>query len=379
MLEDKLLRIWAIAKKEFIQIRRDKVVFLWLLFAPAIQILLFGFIINTDPKYLPTTIISTEDTPFTRSLLMGLKNTHYFSINSVTQDEKAAERALLSGDSLFVITIPPNFSRSLIREEYPHVLIEADASDPLTVSNAFRAASELPVKVFEHDFQGALEYLNTGKMEVSFDFEIQAKYNPENIPQYNTIPGLIAYLIFATFTVLTAVSINAEFERGTFETLLITPLTPANIIFGKVIPHFILAFLLFFILLAIALFIFSIPFYGSLPLYLMLLAPYTVSNIGTGLAISALTKSQFTAVSLSNAYILIATLISGFLFPFNGIPPWAQYFSQLLPLTHFLRITRNSMLKGAGFDILWPDFWPIILFTVFIILFSILLFRRTLD
>lgn len=341
------------------------------------QILLFGFIINTDPKNLPTTIISSEDTPFTRSLLEGLKNTHYFSIDTAAKDEKTAERLLLSGKSLFVINIPPNFSRNLIREKYPHVLIEADASDPLTVANAFRAASELPTRVFEHDLQGALEYL--APKDMPFDFEIHAKFNPENIPQYNTIPGLIAYLIFATFTVLTAVSINSEFERGTFETLLITPLTPGNIIFGKVIPHFILAYLLFFVLLAIAYFIFSIPFYGSLPLYLLLLAPYSISNIGTGLAISALTKSQFTAVSVSNAYILIATLISGFLFPFNGIPHWAQYFSQIMPLTHFLRITRNSMLKGAELDILWSDTWPIILFTVFIIFLAILLFRRTLD
>lgn len=377
MIEDRLLRVWSIAKKEFIQIRRDRVVFLWLLFAPAMQILLFGFIINTDPKNLPTTIISSEDTPFTRSLLEGLKNTHYFSIDTAAKDEKTAERLLLSGKSLFVINIPPNFSRNLIREKYPHVLIEADASDPLTVANAFRAASELPTRVFEHDLQGALEYL--APKDMPFDFEIHAKFNPENIPQYNTIPGLIAYLIFATFTVLTAVSINSEFERGTFEALLITPLTPGNIIFGKVIPHFILAYLLFFVLLAIAYFIFSIPFYGSLPLYLLLLAPYSISNIGTGLAISALTKSQFTAVSVSNAYILIATLISGFLFPFNGIPHWAQYFSQIMPLTHFLRITRNSMLKGAELDILWSDTWPIILFTVFIIFLAILLFRRTLD
>ncbi|HHT0593721.1 TPA: ABC transporter permease [Legionella anisa] len=377
MVEDKFLRVWAIAKKEFIQIRRDRVVFLWLLFAPAIQILLFGFIINTDPKNLPTTIISSEDTPFTRGLLEGLKNTHYFSIDTAAKDEKTAERLLLSGKTLFVINIPPNFSRNLIREKYPHVLIEADASDPLTVANAFRAASELPAQVFERDLHGALEYL--APKDLPFDFEIHAKFNPENIPQYNTIPGLIAYLIFATFTVLTAVSINSEFERGTFETLLITPLKPGNIIFGKVIPHFILAYLLFFVLLAIAFFIFSIPFYGSLSLYLLLLAPYSISNIGTGLAISALTKSQFTAVSLSNAYILIATLISGFLFPFNGIPTWAQYFSQIMPLTHFLRITRNSMLKGANLDILWPDAWPIILFTVFIIFLAILLFRRTLD
>lgn len=377
MIKNEFLRIWSVAKKEIIQIRRDILIFSWLIIIPVIQILLFGAIINTNPRHLPTVVITSEDTSFTRALLQGLKNTNYFSIETITEDEKNAERLLLSGKVLFVINIPPNFTRDLIRGKHPHVLIEADASDPVAVSNAFRAASELPAKVFEHDLKGSLSYL--ASKEAPFIFDIQAKYNPENISQYNTIPGLIALLIFSTLTVLTAVSINSEFERGTFETLLITPLTPANIIFGKVIPYFILGYLLLFILLAIAYFIFSIPFHGSFSLFLLLLAPYSISSLGTGLAISAVTRTQFAAVGLTNAYGLVAIMVSGFLFPFTGVPHWAQVISQTIPLTHFLRITRNSMLKGAGFDILWPDTWPIILFSVVIIFFGILLFRRTLD
>ncbi|KTC90800.1 ABC transporter permease [Fluoribacter dumoffii] len=377
MTKTEFLRIWSIAKKEFIQIKRDFLIFLWLIFIPVIQILLFGYIINTDPKHLPTVVITTENTSFTRSLLEGLKNTNYFSIETVTQNEKTAERLLLSGRVLFVINIPPNFTRDLIRGKTPHVLIEADASDPVAVANAFRAVSELPAKVFEHQLQGSLNYLSP--TQPPFVFDIHAKYNPEYISQFNTIPGLIALLIFSTLAVLTAVSINSEVERGTFETLLITPLTPANIILGKVIPYFIFGYVLLFILLAIAYFIFSIPFQGSLFLYLLLVAPYSLSSLGTGLAISAVTKTQFAALGLFNAYLIIATIISGFLFPFSGIPYWAQYISQLLPLTHFVRVTRNSMLKGAGWDILWPDMWPIIIFTLIIILLGVLLFRRTLD
>ncbi|MCW8397549.1 ABC transporter permease [Legionella sp. PATHC038] len=377
MIKNEFLRIWSIAKKEIIQIKRDFLIFSWLIIIPVTQILLFGAIINTNPKNLPTVVITSEDTPLTRTLLEGLKNTNYFSIETITADEKKAARLLLSGKVLFVINIPPNFTRDLIRGKHPHVLIEADASDPVAVSNAFRAASELPSKVFEHDLQGPLSYL--ASTDAPFIFDIQAKYNPESIPQYNTIPGLIALLIFSTLTVLTAVSINSEFERGTFETLLITPLTPVNIIFGKVIPYFILGYLLLFILLAIAYFIFSIPFHGSFFLYLLLLAPYSISSLGTGLAISAVTRTQFAAVGLTNAYGLVAIMVSGFLFPFTGVPHWAQSISQTIPLTHFLRITRNSMLKGAGWDILWPDTWPIILFSIVIIFLGIVLFRRTLD
>ncbi|WP_392538042.1 ABC transporter permease [Legionella sp. 227] len=377
MLKNEFLRIWSIAKKELIQIKRDFLIILWLIFVPVLQILLFGYIINTDPKHLPTVVISSENTSFTRSLLEGLKNTHYFSIETMSNNEETAKRLLLSGKVLFVINIPPHFTRDLIRGNQPHVLIEADASDPIVVANAFRAISELPVKVFERELQGALSYL--APTQAPFVFDIQAKYNPEYISQFNTIPGLIALLIFSTLSVLTAVSINSEVERGTFETLLITPLTPANIILGKVIPYFILGYVLLFVLLAIAYFIFAIPFQGSLALYLLLMAPYSISSLGTGLAISAVTKTQFAALGLSNAYMIIATIISGFLFPFSGIPHWAQYISQMIPLTHFLRVTRNSMLKGANWDILWPDTWPIIIFTIIILLLGVLLFRRTLD
>ncbi|STY30736.1 ABC transporter permease [Legionella wadsworthii] len=377
MIKIELWRVLSVAKKEFIQIKRNGSTFLLLFLIPVLQILLFGFMINTNPKNLPTAVISSEESSFTRSILEGFKNTGYFTMNSVVSSEKEGEKLLLSGKGLFVINIPPNFSRDLIRGKKPLVLIEADASDPISISNAFRAASELPSKVFDRDLHGSLNYLASGRPP--FVFDIHAKFNPEGISQYNTVPGLISVLIFTTLTLLTAMSITSEYEFGTFETLLITPLSPMNIIFGKVIPHFFAGYFILFVLLMISLFVFSVPFYGSIFLYIFIMAFYSISNLSLGLVISAFAKTQFQAVAAISACILVAVMTSGFLFPFTGMPIWAQYIGQVLPLTHFIRISRNIMLKGADFSILWPDVWPIILFTFCIIILGTLIFRKTLD
>ncbi|CAM2751445.1 ABC transporter permease [Legionella steigerwaltii] len=377
MIKMELWRVFSVAKKEFIQIKRNLATFIFLFLIPVMQILLFGFMINTNPKNLPTTVISAEETTFTHALLEGFKHTGYFSLDSISSSEKSAEKLLLSGKGLFVINIPPNFSRDLIRGKKPHVLIEADASDPISISNAFRAAAELPSKVFERDLRGSLDYL--APRPAPFVFDIHPKFNPEGIAQYNTVPGLISVLIFTTLTLLTAMSITAEYEVGTFETLLMTPLSAVNIIFGKVIPHFFVGYLILFILLMISIFVFSVPFYGSVSLYLFIMAFYSMSNLSMGLIISAFAKTQFQAVAVISAYILVAVMTSGFLFPFSGMPNWAQYIGQIIPLTHFIRITRNIMLKGADFNILWPDVWPIILFTILIIVLGTLVFRKTLD
>lgn len=377
MIRIESLRILAIAKKEFIQIKRDMVTFLWLFMIPVMQLLLFGLIINTNPKHLPTAVISSEDTPFTRSLLEGIKHTTYFAIDTVPQSEKKAEELLLRGEVQFVINIPPNFSRELIRGKSPHVLIEADATDPVAVINAFYAASSLPNQVLNDELRGPLEYLISPPPPFSLD--VHSKYNPEVIPQYNTLPGLVALLIFTTLTILTAISVTAEFESGTFETLLTTPLSQLNIIIGKLIPHLIVGYMILLVLLSISRFFFHVPFRGSIFLYLILTAPYCVASLGTGLAISAVSRTQFQAASGSNAYLLACLIISGFLFPFKGMPLWAQHVSEFIPLTHFLRITRSIMLKGATFNILWQDTWPIILFMICIIILSTFLFRKTLD
>jgi ABC-2 type transport system permease protein len=371
------MRILGVARKEFIQIRRNKATFLWLFMIPILQIFLFGYVINSNPKHLPTAVISSENTPFTRSLLEGFKQTTYFSMDLIPQNELKAEESLIKGDVQFVINIPPNFTREVIRGESPHVLIEADASDPVAVVNAYYAAVSLPDKVLNNDLRGSLQYLRSPSPP--FYLDVQSKYNPEIIPQYNTLPGLIALLIFTTLTVLTAISITAEFEAGTFETLLTTPLSQLNIIFGKLIPHFIFGYIILFMLLGIAIYFFEVPFYGNFFLYLGIMAPYSIANLGTGLAISTISRTQFQAASSANAYLLTCMIISGFLFPFKGMPLWAQYLGEIVPLTHFLRITRNIMLKGADLSILWQDIWPIIVFMIAIISLSIFMFKKTLD
>lgn len=377
MKQIEIIRIFALSKKEIIQIKRDMVTFTWLFMIPIVQLFLFGYIINTNPKHLPTAVIAHENTQFTRNLLEGFKHTDYFSLDFIPTSEAEGHQLLQRGNAQFLINIPPHFSRDLIRGQSPHVLIEADASDPIAVINAFYAATVLPSRFNSRELHGPLNFLK--QTPAPFVLDVQRKYNPESIPQYNTLPGLIALLLFTTLTILTAISITEERESGTYETLLATPLTQLNIIIGKVIPHFILGYLILFILLGIAMFYFQIPFHGNIFLYLVLAIPYCLASLGTGLVISAFSRTQFQAVGTANFYLLVAMIISGFIFPFKGMPGWAQKISEVLPLTHFLRITRSSMLKGADFNILWPDTWPIIIFMIFILILSMLVFKRTLD
>lgn len=369
--------IKAVAKIEFIHIKRDYITFLWLMFIPIVEVIFFGSIINTNPKHLPTALVASENTQFTRSILEGLKNTDYFTINHRVSTEREAEKLLLNGQDQFIIDIPSSFSRDLVRGKIPHMLIEADATDPLTVVNAFKAAVALPSNILDYDLKGVLSHLVPNSPP--FILDVQEKYNPEELSQFNTIPGLIALLLGTTMVILTAISISAEYERGTLETLLTTPATVFDILFGKMIPHLFIGYLLLFIMLCASSFIFQIPFYGSITLYLIIVAPYFIANLGTGLAISSVCRTQYQAGTLSNAYILPTLLLSGFLFPFRGMPEAAQTIGEILPLTHFLRITRGIMLKGSTFEILWPDIWPILIFMVVIILIGAVSFRKTLD
>lgn len=369
--------IKAIAVKEFIHVKRDFVTLLWLMLIPIVEIIFFGYIMNTNPKHLPAALVASENTQFTRSILQGLTNTEYFKIDHQFPSEALAQAALLKGDEQFIINIPPSFSRDLVRGKIPHMLIEADATDPVAVTNAFKAAGGLPATVLQYDLHGQLSHLEPTPSP--FVIDIQEKYNPDELPELNTVPGLIALLLGTSMIILTAISISAEYEHGTFETLLTTPASGLDVIIGKMVPHLFIGYILLLVMMTCSIFIFDIPFYGSFTLYLIIVAPYFVANLGTGLAISSVCRTQYQAASLTNAYILPTILMSGFLFPFRGMPVIAQKFGEILPLTHFLRITRGIMLKGSSFVILWPDIWPILLYMVIIILIGALSFRKTLD
>lgn len=371
------LRLWSIIKKEFLQLIRDPYTFALLLFIPSLQAFLFGVVINTDPKHLPTLVVSADYSDFTQSFIAGLQNTQYFKVTGISKSEQLAENALDSGKTQFVVNIPPNFSHDLVRGVHPHILIEADATDPMAVTNAFQAARSVANTILNRDFQGTLQYLIPA--DPAFTLDLQAKYNPDNIIQYNTLPGILAAILCTTLVILSAVSITSEFELGTMETLLTTPARPIEIIFGKIITYLWVGYLLLFFMQSITYFFFQVPFIGSFWLYLFVSAFYFISSIATGLLISTTARNQVQAITIGNSYLLPSLLLSGFLFPFRGMPAWAQTLGNILPITHFMRITRGIMLKGNSWQMIWSDFYPILIFSVIVILISVNRFRETLD
>lgn len=372
-----ILRLRAILFKEMIEMKRDYITYLFTILIPFAQAIFFGYIIDTDPKHLPTLIISNDKSTFAQNIVKGLENTGYFDIKKVAQSEADAEQSLKLNKIEFVINIPTNFSRELIRDLHPHILIEADATDPIAIVGAYQAANKLIPSILNRNLQGSLDYLLPQKN--SFSLDLHSKYNPNIQAQYHSLPGLLAVILTSVLVMLTAVSMASEYEQGTFETLLATPVKPVDIILGKTIPHFIIGYSFYFLLIFSSYWLFHVPFYGSFLLLTLLTAPFILATLGVGFVISVAAKSQFEAATYANLYVLPSMLLSGFVFPFYGMPSFAQNIGALLPTTHYLHIVYNIMLKGSSFKDVWPDIWPIILFLIAIIGLCVGFYRRTLD
>lgn len=376
-LQLRSLRLWSIIKKELIQMRRDVHVYSILIVVPFLQVVLFGFIINTDAKNLPTAVLSYDASPFTHSLVKTFENTGYFKIVTIMQDKNKAEELLKKGDVQFILNIPSNFSYDLIKKKQPKILLEGDGTDPVVIGNAFAAASVIANHALDHDLRGSLQYLN--QKPPSFTIETHANYNPSLRAQYHTLPGLLVTILTIIPVMLTAISITSEYELGTMELLLVTPLRPMEVVFGKLIPHIILGYILFFLILITSYWLFDVPFHGSITLATLSALPFLLSHLGIGLAVSTVSKTQFEAGNIANLYFLPALVLSGFMVPFYAMPQWAQWLSELLPPVHFLRIISNIMLKGSNFVEIWPDIWPILIFMILIIFASFKFYRLTLD
>lgn len=284
---------------------------------------------------------------------------------------------LARGDVQFVLTIPTNFTHNLLRNQHPTILLEADATDPSATSGAVAAINQLAQNVFSNEFQGGLSYLKTTQPAVNVD--VQAKYNPAAITQYNIVPGLVGVVLTMTMTMITGIAITRERERGTVENLLATPLRPTEVIIGKIIPYILVGYLQISLILVAAKFLFGVPLLGNLVLLYIMALPFIAANLSVGITISTVAKNQLQAVQMTIFYFLPSILLSGFMFPFAGMPAWAQVLGQVLPLTHFLRIIRGILLKGNGMMMIWPSVWPILLFLMVIIFIAIKRFRQTLD
>ena len=372
-----LTRFIAVALKEFIQMRRDRLTFAMMVGIPLMQMGLFGFAIKTDPKHLPTAVINADQSEFSRSFLAAMKNSSYFQLVEVTKSDAEADRLLAEGKVQFVVNIPLDFSRALLRGEHPDLLIEADASDPSATSNAIAALNELARSALTRDLKGSAQAGAGGSNPINLI--IHRRYNPEGITQYNIVPGLMGVILTMTMIMMTGLAMTRERERGTMEHLLAMPVNPLEVMLGKIVPYILVGYIQVMLILAVSTFVFHVPIQGSLLLLLACVLLFVAANLAVGIMFSTIARNQMQAMQMTFFFFLPSLLLSGFMFPFRGMPVWAQRLGEVLPLTHFLRIVRGIMLKGNGVPEIWPQLWPLALFMVVVIAFGLKRFKRTLD
>ena len=375
------VRWWSVVLKEFLQLRRDRVTFAMMIGIPVMQLFLFGFAINTDPKHLLTGVIASDQSEFTRSFLSAMRNSEYFDVTTTLPDETAGREALAKGQLQFVVSIPPDFTRKLVRGEKPSLLVEADATDPAATGLALASVSQLVQSVVSKDMKGALSPLAGGQSGSAppFDVRLHKLYNPEGITQYNIIPGLIGTILTMTMVMMTGLAMTRERERGTMENLLATPVRPLEVMTGKIVPYIFIGLVQLTIILAAAYFVFHVPFVGSVWMVYVAALLFIVASLTVGITLSSLAQNQLQATQLTFFYFLPSILLSGFMFPFVGMPKWAQVIGNVLPMTYFHRLTRGILLKGNGWVELWPSIWPLMLFTVVVLGIALRFYRKTLD
>ncbi|BAN34029.1 ABC-2 type transporter [Sulfuricella denitrificans skB26] len=370
-------RFLAVVTKEFIQMRRDRLTFAMMVGIPMIQLVLFGFAINSDPKNLPTAVLVSDHSEFSRSFVRSLENSGYFKVTAQPHSEAEAERLIAEGDVQFVVSIPENFARKLVRGEHPAILVEADATDPTAVGNAVGALSQLAQTALNRDLQGALQPLQGAPGP--FEVQLHRRYNPEGITQYNIVPGLMGVILTMTMIMQTGLAMTRERERGTMENLLATPVRPFEVMAGKIVPYIMVGYVQVTLILLAARLIFGVPILGSVVLLYTVVLAFIAANLAVGLMFSTVAKNQMQAMQMTFFFFLPSLLLSGFMFPFRGMPEWAQNVGSLLPLTHFLRMVRGILLKGNGLLETLPHLWPIGLFLLTVVAIGLKRYRKTLD
>jgi ABC-2 type transport system permease protein len=366
-------RSYAMVVKEFIQLKRDRVSFAMIVMIPVMQLLLFGYAINTTPRNLPTAVLLQEDSDLGRSILKALQNTAYFRFTQEVHSVRELDDLLLSGRVLFGVEVPRGFERAVRRGDKPALLVAADATDPIAASAALSSLGTVVQTALEHD-------LFTGDPpSMPFEIRAHARYNPAAESRLNIVPGLVGTILTMTMLIFTALSVTREVERGTMESLLSMPIKPVEVMFGKIIPYVMVGFLQAAIILGIGVFLFGVPVFGSLTLLALLSTLFITTNLAIGYTFSTLAQNQLQAMQLSIMFFLPSILLSGFMFPFLGMPVWAQYVGEALPLTHYLRIVRAIMLKGSNLTHLQYDAAALVALMLLAMTIAVTRFRRTLD
>ena len=372
-----LSRMMAVLAKEFTQLVRDRLTYAMIIGIPIIQLLLFGYAINTDPKHLPTAVLVQDQGQFARSILGSLQRSDYFRIEHVARSPAEMDELIERGAVQFAITIPGDFTRRVVRRDQPQILVEADASDPAATGAAVAALASLPREGLKHDLKGPLAA--TVPAADPFEVVIQRRYNPEAITSYNIVPGLVATILTMTLVMMTALAMTRETERGTMETLLSTPLRPIEVMVGKLTPFVLVGVVQATLIISMARLLFGVPMAGGWAALILGLFLFIVGSLSLGFLVSTLARNQLQAMQMSFFYFLPSILLSGFLFPFRGMPEWAQWLGSLLPVTHMLRVVRGAMLKGVGIAEALPSLGALALFVMIVASIAVKQYRTTLD
>lgn len=372
-----LQRVLAVAAKEFVQLTRDRVTYAMIAIMPLTQLLLFGYAINNDPRNLPVAALVQDHGPMARSVVGALERTGYFHIVKEARSEAELEKALEMGQVQFTLTIPPDFSRRVVRNDQARVLVEADASDPGTTGAATAALAGLPQRALTEDLKGPLAGRGSG--DPPFQIVVHPRYNPELVSAWSVVPGLLGVILSMTLVMMTALGMTREYERGTMEGLLATPARPQEVMAGKLLPYVGIGLVQTALVLALARTLFDVPFQGGWGALALAVGLFIMGSLSLGFLISTAAKSQLQAMQVSMFYILPSILLSGFAFPFRGMPEWAQTIGTILPVTHFLRVIRGSLLKGLGVGESWPSLASLAVFVLVIAVLAMARYRRTLD
>jgi ABC-2 type transport system permease protein len=366
-------RTWAMLVKEFIQLKRDRVSFAMIIMIPLVQLMLFGYAINTTPRDLPTAVLIQEQTDLSRSILAALENTKYFKVTKLPRTEAEVDELLASGAVLFAIEIPANFERSVRRGDRPAMLVVADATDPVASGSALGTLGQVLQTALSHD----RDVPDSAVMP--FEIRTHARYNPAGVTQLNIVPGLVGTILTMTMLIFTALSVTREIERGTMESLLAMPITPVEIMLGKIVPYILVGFIQASLIIGIGVTLFGVPVVGNLALLAALSTLFIATNLSVGYTFSTVAQNQLQAMQMSMMFFLPNILLSGFMFPFAGMPKWAQWIGEALPLTHYLRIVRSIMLKGSAISDLRYDAFALFVLMLVAMTIAVTRFRRTLD
>ena len=372
-----LSRTMAVLAKEFTQLVRDRLTYAMIIGVPVFQLLLFGYAINTDPRHLPTAVLVKDQGQFSRSILGSLQRSEYFAITHVARSPAEMDELIERGSVQFAITIPGDFTRRVVRRDNAQILVEADASDPAATGSAVAALASLPTEGLKHDLKGPLAPAATS--EQPFEVVIQRRYNPESITSYNIVPGLVATILTMTLVMMTALAMTRETERGTMETLLSTPLRPIEVMVGKLTPFVLVGIIQATLIISLAWLLFGVPMAGGWAALILGLFLFIIGSLALGFLVSTVARNQLQAMQMSFFYFLPSILLSGFLFPFRGMPEWAQWLGSILPVTHMLRVVRGAMLKGFGIVEALPSLAALTLFVVIVAGIAVKKYRTTLD